>query len=54
MKQKLSKMGRAVLAALASKQAVAIERKLAVLIALRVAVAFGAGAGVLELIQKLG
>lgn len=54
MRAKLEKAGRAVLAALASKQAVAIERKLAVLVAVRVAVAFGAGAGVLELIQKLG
>lgn len=54
MKAKLAKLGHALLAAVTAKAVVQLEKKLAVQIALKVAVSFGAGAGVLELIQKLG
>ena len=53
MKTYLAKAGHVVLAAVTSKEVVALERKLAVQIAVKVAASFGAGAGVLELIQKL-
>lgn len=53
MKAVLVKAGKAALAAVTSPEAVKAEKSLAVLVAVRVLLAVGAGTGLVELIQKL-
>ena len=53
MKSFAKKAGAAVLAAVTSPEAVKAEKSLAVLIAVRVALYLGAGAGLIKLIEGL-
>jgi hypothetical protein len=52
MKAHLKAAGRAFLAAVTSRSVVPIEKKLAVFILVRVLVALGASAGLVELVSK--
>lgn len=54
MREKLKKVGRAVLAALTTPDAVKAEKYLGVVVAVRVLQAVGASAGLVELVRHLG
>jgi len=53
VKDTIKVIGKAALAAFTSPEAVKLEKGLAVLVAVRIALAVGAGAGLVELIQGI-